>query len=63
MYSDLMKCTVKMYYLDIYIFMYTVCFNLMSDMKFMYSLNKIPVYVNTEFGLQNRHGHSDYKSV
>ena len=31
-----------MYYFDIYIFMYTVWFNLMVNMKFMYSLNKVP---------------------
>ena len=42
MHSNLMKCTMKMYYLTTYTFMYTVCFNLMSDMEFMYSLNKVP---------------------
>ena len=42
MYSNLMKCTMKMYYLTTYTFIDTVCFNLMSDMEFMYSLNKVP---------------------
>ena len=40
MYSDLMKCTVKMYY-TVYT-VYTVCLNLMSDMKLMNSFNKVP---------------------
>ena len=49
MYSDLMKYTMKMYYTGIYIFVYTVCINLMSDMKLMNSFNKIPTNVILSF--------------
>ena len=44
MYSNLMKCTMKMYYTGIYIFMYTACINLMSDMKLMNSFVMKPLW-------------------